>query len=385
MLRVLGSSAQVFRMPDEYEICTTYQISGLTVTSEIVKDEITHYERAQRNIVIRSSCESARWGRRTQDHSYGSPAEWTKFLEELERIRREAAETLVKVELGQMSEWRVPGLLVQIIGPTGKELNALCSSELAISPSLLNPGMIKMLELRATGTHWLEELPQGRINKVPIFIARVRFGEMEVETSFVPSDHNGPTILGGHFHQAALQGREERISDLLVPDHIRALSSAARCKKQFVLITGKYGEHRGRLERIKNVLKRLGFIGLILDEYPDIEEQSLAEKMVTFASIARFVIVDDVAPSGHIDELGICHERKFITAVLRLAGRGATVMQADLMTEVDFMKTIAYDSNTEIEDAVEKATAWANAAVEERSRTLNRLYSSWRSPDKIMR
>src|SRR5581483_3846411 len=102
-------------MANEYEVCKTYQISGLTITSEIVKDEIAHYEREQRNIVIRSSCESARWGRRTHDHSYGSPAEWPKFREELERIRREAAETLVKVELGQISERKVPGLLVQII------------------------------------------------------------------------------------------------------------------------------------------------------------------------------------------------------------------------------------------------------------------------------
>ena len=372
-------------MLSEYEVQKTYQISGLMVTSEIVKDEVTQYERLQRNVVIRSSCGSVRWGTRTQDHSYGSPADWPKFPEELERIRKEAAETLVKVELGQISERTVPGLLAQIIGPTGKQLNAFCNTSLAITPSLLAPGMIEMLQLQRSGGHFYEELPDGGVNCAPLFRATVRFADIEVETLFVPSNHNGPTILGGHFHQIALQGQEERISDLLMPDHIRALSSAARCKKQFVLITGKYGEHRGRLERIKAALKTVGLRGLILDEYPDIEEQSLADKMVTFASISRFVIVDDIAPSGHIDELGICHERKFVTAILRPRGRGATAMQADLTIDVDFMKSIAYENDTDLEGAVQKAIVWANETVEERSRRLNRLYSSWRSPEKILR
>jgi hypothetical protein len=372
-------------MDSEYAVQKTYDISGLIVVSEIVKDEVTQYERLQRNIVIRSSCESHRWGTRTQDHFYGSPANWPTFPAELERMRKEAAETLVKIEQGKISERVIPGVGAQIIGPTGKRINALCNTNLALTHSLLAPEIIQHLELSPSGHNFYEELSGGKVNAIPIFIGAVRFGDIEVQTSFLPSSHNGPSVLGGHFHQVALQGREERISDLLISDHLRALSSAARCKKQFVLIAGKYGEHRSRLERIKAALKSTGLAGLILDEYPDIEEQSLADKMVTFASISRFVIVDDFVPSGHIKELEICHERKFITAVMREKGRSATAMQADLTLGVEFVKAIMYDSDTDLERSVLEASAWANAAVEERSRALNRLYSSWRAPEKIIR
>lgn len=170
-----------------------------------------------------------------------------------------------------------------------------------------------------------------------------------------------------------------------MPDHYRTLANAARCKKKYVLITGKYGEHRPRLERIKKALQTIDLIGLILDEYPDIEEQSLAEKMVTYASICRFVIVDDFVPSGHINELGICHERKFITSVLRCKGRAATAMQADIGAEVSFIKVFGYDRDEDVERVITEAAKWADNAVNDRAKMLNREYSNWRSPQKLMR
>jgi hypothetical protein len=151
-----------------------------------------------------------------------------------------------------------------------------------------------------------------------------------------------------------------------------------------VLIAGAYGEHRPRLVRIKERLKSLGFEGLVLDEYPDIEEQPLAEKMVAYASICRFVIVDDFVPSGHINELGICHERKFVTGVLRSSGRPATMMQADLADEVSFIREFGYPLDEQLESAVVEAAKWADEAMKERSKTLNRKYSGWRDPQKMM-
>jgi hypothetical protein len=124
--------------------------------------------------------------------------------------------------------------------------------------------------------------------------------------------------------------------------------------------------------------------GLILDDLSDIEEQSLAEKMVTFASIARFIICDDLVPSGHIDELAICSERRFTTAILRVKGKPATAMQADIADDVSFMKAVEYDSDEELEVAVDQAVSWAQEIVKARSHNFNRKYT-WRSPEKILR
>jgi hypothetical protein len=244
--------------------------------------------------------------------------------------------------------------------------------------------VIELLELELTGEHHYEELGD-RVNRVPLFKAKVKFGAYEAETSVAPSDHGFPAcVLGGDFFQKALRGKEELIYELIMPDHYRTLANAARCKKKYVLITGKYGEHRPRLERIKQALKSLDLVGLILDEYPDIEEQSLPEKMVTYASICRFVIVDDFVPSGHIDELGICYERKFVTAVLRFQGKASTAVQADIAAEVSFIKDFDYPSDADLEKTLVEAAKWANETVEERARRLNREYSDWRGPYKIM-
>ena len=150
------------------------------------------------------------------------------------------------------------------------------------------------------------------------------------------------------------------------------------------MILGSYGDQRGRLARIKDALRKAGLVGLILDEYPDIEEQTLTEKMVTYAAFCRFVIVDDIAPSGHIKELDICHDLKFISAVLRMQGRPAPAMQADVGDEVSFIKEFSYEDDARLEQAVMDASTWADGAVMERAKSLNRKYSAWRSPTQIM-
>lgn len=200
-----------------------------------------------------------------------------------------------------------------------------------------------------------------------------------------PSEHGSPAcILGGDYFQKALRGKENLVQELVMPDDRRALADAARCKKKHVLIAGKYGEHRPRLRRIQQSLASLGFIGLILGEYPDIEEQSLPEKMVTYASICRFVISDDLAPSGHIEELSICSERRFVTAILRFNGRASTAMQATITDDVSFMQEFSYELDDQLETTVLTAAQWADQAVAKRARTLNQKFSEWRGPNNIM-
>lgn len=139
------------------------------------------------------------------------------------------------------------------------------------------------------------------------------------------------------------------------------------------------------MDLIRAALKRNGLVGIVLDEYSDIEEQDLTEKMVTFASLSKFVLADDIAPSGHIQELKICQDLRFVTAVLRLGGRSSTMMQADLTGDLKYMKEFAYQAEADLSETVTAAADWARSAIFERSKRLNRLYSDWRSPDNIMR
>ena len=365
---------------ENYEVSKRYAVSGIEVLSEIVKDEDTPEYRA---FHIRTSCPSNRWGTRTLGFSltcYKNPSAGN-LADIVEMNRRQQVEKILKIESGELSEERTSFLRLQIQGPTGKTINTIGIPDLSVSPSLLGSDLIQSLELKPLERHSFQE----QSISLPLFKVTISCGPLRIETSIAPSQHGSPAcILGGDFFQKALKGKENLIQELIMPNHYRALANAARCKKQYVLIAGTYGAHRARLDEIKQTLASLNFVGLILDEYPDIEEQSLAEKMVTYASICRFVLVDDFVPSGHIFELAICQERRFVTAVLRSHGMAATAMQTDIAAEVSFIRTFDYESDAEFKEAVVKAASWANEAVNERAKRLNREYSGWRGPDKIM-
>ncbi len=250
----------------EYKIAKEYEISGIRVSSEIVKDQDAAEYRA---VIIRSSCASHRWGTRTQNHSlthYKNPA--SDFVKNLEQVRLQAAEALAKTELGEISEIIPKVLGIQIHGPTGKTVNTFAAPDLSLSPSLVGAEIIEALELQADGTHFYQEVA-GQTKRIPLFKAQISFGDSSTETRVAPSNHGSPPlILGGDFFQKAMRGQENIIQELIIPDHYRALYNAARCKKRYVLIAGKYGDYRKRLELIKRILDSLGFVGLILDEYP---------------------------------------------------------------------------------------------------------------------
>ena len=366
-------------MSQEYELRKKYTIRGIEVESEVVKDEIHD---SYRGIIIRSSCASNRWGVRTQDHSYSCPPT-LELMPSFENTRAYAAENLVRTELGEIPKKGVNLLCAQLAGPTGQAMTAACAVNLSFSPTLLQPELIKLLQFERTNELYCDARTGNRA-PTPLYRGTIKFGDLEVDTTFLPATYSGPVLLGGDFFQKALRGNEALIIELILPDHLRTLANAARCKKKYVLICGSYGDKRDRLVRIKDALRKAGLVGLILDEYPDIEEQTLAEKMVTYAAFCRFVIVDDFAPSGHLDESRIREERKFISAFLRMRGRPATAMQADIGDEVSFIKEFSYADDASLEQVVIDAATWADGAVMERAKRLNRRYSAWRSPTQIM-
>jgi len=178
-------------MPNkEYDLVKEYEISGVKVRSEIVKDDILG-DTSQRALVIRSSCDSRRWGTRTQDHSYTCPTNWPEFQQSFEQIRLQAAETLAKTELGQIPETTFRFLAAEVHGPTGKKITAAAVADLSLPPTLLGSEMIEILQLQPSGEHYYQKLPTG-ISQVQLFKARIKFGPYDVETSVAPSQHGSP-------------------------------------------------------------------------------------------------------------------------------------------------------------------------------------------------
>lgn len=352
-------------------------VMGHDVTSEIVRVE----DRDDGGITfhIKSSCDSKRWGTRSQMYTMGVPRDYANLSEHLESTRKTAAEFVVKEELGTATP-RTHLLMMEVQTPEQKWLSVAATIDLGFGPSRIGKNYLDAFRFKPTGSSIAEVTSDGSVQALPIYSVTLRFGQHESQTWAVPFEGGLPLILGGHFVQNV--SRSELLMELLVPEHWRALRNVARCKKKVVLIIGKYGEQRGRLEQLQTLLAARGYQGLILDDFPDIEEQSLPEKMVLFASIARFVLCDDSAPSGHIEELRICSEMRFTTAILRPDGRASTAMQTDLGTSVDYIRVFEF-SGSKFEETAITALGWAEEKVRERAAGFNRMYG-WRSPEKIL-
>ena len=171
-------------MASEYESTKQYVISGVTVTSEIIKDELAS-DGHSRLMVIRSSCPSERWGTRTQDHSYSCESALPDFEARLEDVRRTAADALVRTERGDIPEGGLRVMLVEIFGPRGKKITAAASPFICHPASFICQDMIEALELIPTGEHYYQELPTG-LNAIALYAANIKFGEHNIATTVGP-------------------------------------------------------------------------------------------------------------------------------------------------------------------------------------------------------
>jgi len=173
------------------------------------------------------------------------------------------------------------------------------------------------------------------------------------------------------------QGNLPEIPTKIVGNIVHFLSIIPKLKRELVLVLGQDTTEIERLRVIQNQLKPLRYSGIIVKEYPDIDIQSVEEKVNMLASLCRFVICENSVASGHIDELKICRDNRFVTAILQERGKGATWMQADYPIDYPFMKVFEYPDPASMPLYVMKAVEWAEKKQTKRKKMFDNLYT-WR-------
>ncbi len=147
-------------------------------------------------------------------------------------------------------------------------------------------------------------------------------------------------------------------------------------KSRLVLVLGDYSfDGLRRLETIQAVLEELGYNAVLLKEVdvPGEFGYDLQQKAVAVGSVARFVVIDDSAPSGHYVELVLAQQNRWISAVLRLAGSTSSFMTRGVSLSSTVMREYSYDEAS-VRDVVRQAAAWAEERVKELGRSLASLY-----------
>jgi hypothetical protein len=166
--------------------------------------------------------------------------------------------------------------------------------------------------------------------------------------------------------------RAERKS-LSLDDYLTAF------KQRTVLCLGDFGvDGRSRLEAVQSALRDLGYDPIRLDELPEFPEYNLVQKAVAVGSVAKFIVVEDSSPSGHLVEFNLVQDNNWIAIVLREEGRRSTWMTAGAQEYSTVLRERTYLPGR-VAEVLREEVQWAEKRVQELGPVIEELYP-WRRP-----
>ncbi|MFS1516396.1 hypothetical protein V1503_07790 [Bacillus sp. SCS-151] len=150
------------------------------------------------------------------------------------------------------------------------------------------------------------------------------------------------------------------------------------CKNKLVLILGKDSpeENMEELENISGVVERMGYQPILIKKQPEIEVLTNEEKMLAYASLSRFIIIEKSVPAGQIDEAKICAVNRFAAIWIQKENTGDTWMQGDYEVDSKNIKVFKYTEST-LEECLSESVRWVESYLEDKTMRLNKLYP-WR-------
>ncbi|MGD0463893.1 MAG: hypothetical protein ABSB74_15510 [Tepidisphaeraceae bacterium] len=150
-----------------------------------------------------------------------------------------------------------------------------------------------------------------------------------------------------------------------------------------ILILGKdTGPSMNLLKRIAARLHDLGYFTYIIKEQPDRAGESVVQKVLRFALTARFVIVENTEPSGHLYEIPhVAKAAECVTVVLQERDKGATWMFEDAYAKHNHWHKVTYEPGA-IENAVDSAVQWAEDFVKRFGAYQEKVFPWARPPAK---
>jgi hypothetical protein len=153
-------------------------------------------------------------------------------------------------------------------------------------------------------------------------------------------------------------------------------------KKSSVIVLGSYASpHDEELIQVRDHLKSLGYEAELILDLPDTADMSNEDKVRFWTTAARFCVMVDRAPSGHIAEYVILREQQSIVALLRPRGDRSTYMIGDEhLVNVNHIRLFEFQGTPL--SALGEVVQWAEFIAQERAEAYGGVYP-WRDgPDR---
>lgn len=206
------------------------------------------------------------------------------------------------------------------------------------------------------------------------WVRRVRYAELDVDrTDAYWSETNANLHVKDELLLALSDIREAERRSVPLPRFLEAL------KQRYVLLLGDFSPHgRTRLTAVRDVLRSLDYVPVILDELPELPEYDLLQKASVMAYACRFVIVDDSSRAGHLAEIPVALATRGPLIVVRLEGSTSSVVTRGIAAgsggRVQELEYRPDSLERTLMAAIENTEAWIRQTGEELSHTY-----PWRS------
>lgn len=160
---------------------------------------------------------------------------------------------------------------------------------------------------------------------------------------------------------------EAGISDTPFFKFLGAIDEVTNAIEDFVLILGPYGTGSEKLlYEVKTELEDAGYDAYLVKDLPDLEDKSLEINILLFMGLARFCIMVDSEPSGHIAEHKLAEKHNVILARLYPESGGSSWMiRDDEVRDIPHLEPFEYQGSPL--DVLDDAIEWAEETYDDLS------------------
>lgn len=137
-------------------------------------------------------------------------------------------------------------------------------------------------------------------------------------------------------------------------------------KQETVIVLGSYkAPHLDELLTVRDYVRTRKYDGKLIRDFSDLPGMSPPQKAEMWMAAARFSVMVDRDPSGHLIEYSVSEKQKSVLCLLRKQGQRSTSMIADHVEELAFVRIFEFNNSPlEVLDA---ALDWAEDYVTRRS------------------
>jgi len=148
-------------------------------------------------------------------------------------------------------------------------------------------------------------------------------------------------------------------------------------KEISVLVFGSYSSASiSELYSVRDYLTYKDYDANLIVDLPDIPSMSVTDKVELWAKAARFSVMIDRKPSGHISEYETLKKTNSILALLRKKGEKSTSMiGSDHLVDLNYFNLFEFDESPI--EVLDEAIKWAEGIVEKREKSYGVEYP-WR-------